>query len=189
MSAESPEEIIKQTSERMDKAIEVLKREYGTVRTGRASATILDVVKVEYYGSQMPINQVAGIAIPDAHTLEVKPWDAGVLGEIEKAISKANLGINPNNDGQMIRLNFPTLTEERRKELVKQVYKMAEDMRIEIRNHRRKGIDGIKQLKKDKLISEDDERNEETKIQKLTDEYIEKIDHVTKTKEKELMEV
>lgn len=189
MSLDTPQAVTNELRDKMEKSITALKREYATVRTGRATTSVLEPVKVEYYGTPTPVNQVASVSASDAHTLEIKPWDTTLLADIEKAILKANLGITPNNDGRIIRLSFPALTEERRKELVKQVHKMAEDMKIEIRNHRRKGIDGIKQLKKDKHISEDDEHAEETKIQKLTDEYVEKVDHITKTKEKELMEV
>ncbi|MCD4813171.1 ribosome recycling factor [bacterium] len=189
MSANTPEVIHQEAKEKMERGIEALKREFVTVRTGRASAAILDAVRVDYYGSQMPVNQVASVVIPDARTLEIKPWDVGTLAEIEKAILKANLGITPINDGKAIRLAFPPLTEERRKELAKQVHKMAEDMKIEIRNHRRKAMENLKILKKDKALSEDDEKTAETKIQKLTDEYISKIDQQTSHKEKELMEV
>ncbi len=187
--AEDTQTVVKQLRERMEKSIEALKREFSTVRTGRASSALLEPVKVEYYGNLTPVNQIASIATPDAHTLEIKPWDGSMVNEIEKAILKANLGITPNSDGHIIRMAFPSLTEERRRELVKQVHKMAEDLKVEIRNHRRKALDGIKQLKKDKAISEDDERVEDGKIQKLTDEYIEKTEHITKTKEKELLEV
>ena len=137
----------------------------------------------------MPINQIASVGIPDAKTLEIKPWDASILAEVEKALLKANLGITPMNDGKLIRLSFPPLTEERRKELVKQVYKLAEDMSVEIRNHRRKAMEALKAMKKDKSLSEDDEKAGETKIQKTTDEFIKEIDQITKNKEHELMEV
>ncbi|MCK5241316.1 ribosome recycling factor [bacterium] len=189
MSAGTTQEIQQEAVSRMNRAIEALKREYSTVRTGRASAAVLDAVCVEYYGSPMPINQVASVGTPDARTLEIKPWDANILADIEKAILKANLGITPMNDGKVIRLSFPPLTEERRKELVKQVHKMAEDMKIEIRNHRRKAMEALKILKKEKALGEDEEKAAEGKTQKLTDEYIEKADHITKTKEHELMEV
>jgi ribosome recycling factor len=185
----TPQEIQQETVARMNSSIEALKREFTTVRTGRASAAILDAVRIEYYGSPMPINQVASVATPDARTLEIKPWDTSNLAEIEKAILKANLGITPMNDGKVVRLSFPSLPEERRKELVKQVHKMAEDMKVEIRNHRRKAMEGLKTLKKDKALGEDDEKVAENKIQKVTDEHIAQVDHITETKEHELMEV
>jgi ribosome recycling factor len=181
--------IQKDAQEGMQNALEALKREFGTVRTGRASANFLDSVRVEYYQSMMPVTQVASVSIPDARTLEVKPWDTSILSEIERAILKANLGITPMNDGKVIRLAFPALTEERRKDLVKQVHKMAEDLRVEIRNHRRKAMEHVKTLKKDKVMSEDDEKSAEIRIQKMTDDFIAQVDQVTKHKEQELMEV
>jgi len=185
----TPDVIQHDIEARMQKSVEALKREFTSVRTGRASAAILEQVKVDYYNSLMPVNQVAAVGAPDAHTLEIKPWDTSLLSEIEKAILKANLGLTPSNDGKLIRLKFPALTEERRRELVKQVHKMAEDMRVELRAHRRKGMESIKALKKDKALSEDDEKAFEGKIQKMTDEYIAKIDQLAKSKEQELMEV
>ncbi len=189
MQGNTPQTIHHETQERMNRALEALKREYATVRTGRASAAILDGVRVEYYNSPMPINQIASVGIPDAKTLEIKPWDPSILQEIERALLKANLGITPMNDGKIIRLSFPPLTEERRKEMVKQVYKMAEDMRVEIRTHRRKAMETLKGMKKDKSLSEDDEKTGETKIQKTTDDFIKQVDQITKNKEQELMEV
>ncbi|MBN1596181.1 ribosome recycling factor [candidate division FCPU426 bacterium] len=189
MTENTPDAIQKETQSRMSRAIEALRREFSTVRTGRASSAILDSVRVEYYGSPMPVNQVASIATPDAKTLEIKPWDASILGEIEKAILKANLGITPMNDGKLIRLAFPQLTEERRKELVKHVHKMAEDAKVEIRGHRRKSMEMLKELRKGKALSEDNEKAAEEKIQKLTDEFIAQVDDVTKHKEHELMEI
>jgi ribosome recycling factor len=186
---DTPQSIQQEADSRMAKSVEVLKREFTTVRTGRASAAILDPVRVDYYGTPTPISQMAGITVPDAHTLEIKPWDASSLAAIEKEIMKSNLGLTPINDGKLIRLKFPPLTEERRKEFVKQIHKMAEDMRVEMRTHRRKAMEQIKNLKKDKAISEDDEKTFEVKIQKTTDEAIGKLDHLTKTKEQELMEV
>jgi ribosome recycling factor len=185
----TPDSIQHETVDRMQKSLEALKREFTTVRTGRASAAILDQVRVDYYGTLMPVNQVASIGVPDAHTLEIKPWDASLLTVIEKEILKANLGLTPMNDGKVVRLKFPSLTEERRHELVKQVHKMAEDLRVELRNHRRKAMETLKVLKKDKALGEDEEKSFETRVQKVTDEYIGKIDHLSKTKEQELMEV
>lgn len=187
--SETPDQLQQETADRMTKSLEALKREFTTVRTGRASAAILDQVRVDYYGAQMAVAQVASVGSPDAHTLEIKPWDASLLPEIEKAILKANLGLTPMNDGKLVRLKFPSLTEERRRELVKQVHKMAEDLRVELRTHRRKAMETLKGLKKDKSLSEDIEKTFETRVQKLTDDFIAKVDHLTKTKEAELMEV
>jgi ribosome recycling factor len=189
MSVNTPEAVRHEAEDRMQKSLEALKREFTTVRTGRASAAILDAVRVDYYNSLMPVNQIASIGAPDAHTLEIKPWDTSLLGEIEKAILKANLGLTPSNDGKLIRLKFPSLTEERRRELVKQVHKMAEDLRVELRTHRRKAMESLKALKKDKSLSEDDEKAFEGRIQKMTDDSIAKVDQLTKSKEQELMEV
>jgi len=187
--ADNLQSIQKETQERMHNGLEALKREFATVRTGRASANLLDTVRVEYYNSLMPVSQVASVTIPDARTLEIKPWDASVLPEIERAINKANLGITPMNDGKVVRLSFPPLNEERRRELVKQVHKMAEDMRVELRNHRRKSIEQVKALLKNKALSEDDAKAGEAKIQKITDDAIGQVDHLSKTKEQELMEI
>jgi len=185
----TPQSLYTEAKTRMDKAIEVLKNEFTNIRTGRASANVLDGVLVDYYGSKTPINQVASINTLDARTLEIKPWDASVLAEIEKAIQKENLGVNPMNDGKLIRIIFPSLTEERRKELVKQVHKKSEEIKIEVRNHRRKAIEALKNLKKEKLLGEDEERTQENNIQKLTDEYIAQIDQLSKVKEQELMAI
>jgi ribosome recycling factor len=174
---------------RMEKSMEIVKQQFSSVRTGRASVSVLDHLRVEYYESAMPISQVASVNVMDAKTLEIKPWDVSILGEIEKAIMKANLGVTPQNDGKMIRLVFPPLTEERRREFVKQVNKMAEDGRIEIRNHRRKAMDGLKSLTKDKHISEDEEKQSQGSIQKITDDFIAEIDGITKSKEKELLSI
>ncbi|MEW6516781.1 MAG: ribosome recycling factor [candidate division FCPU426 bacterium] len=189
MTANPLQDIQHDTQERMTKALEALKREFLAVRTGRASAAILEGIRVEYYNSQMPINQVATIVTPDAKTLEIKPWDVSVLGEIERTLLKANLGLTPINDGKVIRLSFPALTEERRKELVKHVQKLAEDIKVELRNHRRKSMESLKTLKKDKQLGEDDEKSAEGRIQKLTDDFIKQVDALTQHKEKELMEV
>jgi ribosome recycling factor len=189
MTANSLQSIQHDTQERMTRALEALKREFLTVRTGRASAAILEGVRVDAYNSQMPVNQLATIVIPDAKTLEIKPWDVSLLAEIERTLLKANLGITPMNDGKLIRLSFPALNEERRKELVKHVQKLAEDIRVELRNHRRKSMETLKNLKKDKQLSEDDEKAAEARIQKLTDDFIKQVDALVQHKEKELMEV
>lgn len=189
MTANSLQTIQHDTQERMTRALEALKREFLTVRTGRASAAILEGVRVDAYNSQMPINQLATIVTPDAKTLEIKPWDVSLMAEIERTLLKANLGITPMNDGKLIRLSFPALNEERRKELVKHVQKLAEDIRVELRNHRRKSMETLKNLKKDKQLSEDDEKAAEARIQKLTDDFIKQVDALVQHKEKELMEV
>lgn len=189
MAATNSQGIQQEAENRMQKSLETLKHEFSSVRTGRASAAVLETVRIDYYGSQVPIHQAASIGVPDSHTLEIKPWETNLLPEIEKSILKANLGLTPMNDGKLIRLGFPPLTEERRRELVKQVHKMAEDLKVEIRTHRRKAIEALKGLKKDKALGEDDEKTAETRIQKLTDDYTAKIEQLTKTKEKELLEI
>ncbi|RKZ22610.1 ribosome recycling factor [bacterium] len=181
-------EILKDAKERMKKAVKVVEDELKGVRTGRASPSILQGIKVEYYGTKVPINQVASITVPQPDLLVVHPWDKSVLPEIEKAIRTSDLGLNPSNDGNVIRIPIPPLTEERRKELVKLVRKMAEEGRVAIRNIRRDANEKVRRLKKDGEISEDDAMRLEKEIQKLTDEYIEKIDEVLEHKEKEIME-
>jgi len=174
---------------RMDKTIEVLKQNLSEVRAGRANPAILNKVSVEYYGTPTPINQVAGISVPEARLIVIQPWDASILKDIEKAILASDIGINPNNDGKVIRLSFPELTEERRKELVKDIKKMAEESKVAIRAIRRDGIDKAKAMQKNSEITEDDLRGAEDSIQKLTDKNIEEIDRVLADKEKEVMNV
>jgi ribosome recycling factor len=181
------DEIYADTSERMDKTIEALKREFKTVRTGRASTALLESIKIPYYGALTPLSQVASLSAPEPTLLVVQPWDASVLPEIDKAIKKSNLGLNPNNDGKILRISVPPLSEERRKDLVKLIRKMAEDSRIAIRNERRDGNDLVKALEKDKEISEDDCRKGQDHIQKLTNEAIEQVDETLKKKEEEIM--
>ena len=171
---------------RMNKTIEVLKTQFATVRAGRANAGVLDQISVEYYGTDTPINQIASIAAPDPRTLTIQPWDASCLKLIEKAIQASDLGINPQNDGKIIRLVFPQLTEERRKELAKQVKKYGEDGKVAIRNIRRDAMDDFKTQKKNSEITEDDVKIAEKDMQKLTDEFIKKVDEVVAEKEKEL---
>lgn len=171
---------------RMNKTIEVLKTQFATVRAGRANAGVLDQISVEYYGTDTPINQIASIATPDPRTLTIQPWDASCLKLIEKAIQASDLGINPQNDGKIIRLVFPQLTEERRKELAKQVKKYGEDGKVAIRNIRRDAMDDFKAQKKNSEITEDDVKIAEKDMQKLTDEFIKKVDEVVADKEKEL---
>lgn len=174
---------------RMDKTIEVFKQNLSEVRAGRANPAILNKVSVEYYGTPTPINQVAGISVPEARLIIIQPWDASILKDIEKAILASDIGINPNNDGKVIRLSFPELTEERRKELVKDIKKMAEESKVAIRAIRRDGIDKAKIMQKNSEITEDDLRGAEENIQKLTDKKIEEIDRVLADKEKEVMNV
>ena len=174
---------------RMDKTIEVFKQNLSEVRAGRANPAILNKVSVEYYGTPTPINQVAGISVPEARLIVIQPWDASILKEIEKAILASDIGINPNNDGKVIRLNFPELTEERRKELVKDINKMPEESKVAVRAVRRDGIDKAKTMQKNSEITEDDLRAAEDTIQKLTDKKIEEIDRILADKEKEILTV
>lgn len=181
--------IISEADHRMKKAIHVLREEFLTVRTGRASTTLVERVTVSYYGTQTPLNQLATISAPEPRMLTVHPYDKSVINEIEKAIMQSDLGITPSNDGNMIRLPIPPLTEERRKDLIKVVKHMSEESRVAIRNIRRDANEHLKTLKKDKLLSEDDERRSEEEMQKKTDKYIEEIDEMLKQKEIEIMEV
>lgn len=173
--------------EKMKKALSVFEEQISTIRAGRANPKILEKVLVEYYGVPTPINQVANIMVPEARMIAIQPWDASLLKEVEKAIQKSDIGINPNNDGKVIRLIFPELTEERRKELVKEVKKMSEDAKVALRNVRRDGIEGYKAKQKASEITEDDLHNAEDEIQKLTDKYVGKIEEVVAEKEKEIM--
>ena len=177
----------KDFARRMDKALDHLEEEFGAVRAGRANPKVLDRITVEYYGSETPLNGVATISSPDARTLVVQPWDTKRLKDIQKAIQTSELGINPQNDGRVIRLVFPQLTEERRKELAKQVKKMAEDAKVAMRNIRRDGMDYVKKLKKNSEITEDDQKKAEKDLQDLLDKYTKKADEALAIKEKELM--
>lgn len=181
--------IIEDAKDRMEKSLDSTQSELGTVRTGRATPSLLDSIKVEYYGSMMPLKQVANVAVPEPRMLTVHPWDRSMLAPIEKAILKADIGITPNNDGHIIRLPIPALTEERRKELVKLVHKLGEEGKIAIRNIRRDALGALKKAQKDKEISEDEENNAGIDIQELTDDYVKRIDDLVKAKEKEVMEV
>ena len=174
-------------SEKMNKTISILEQNFAEIRAGRANTAILNKVMVDYYGVQTPINQVAGISVPEARLIVIQPWDASLLKEIEKEILKADLGINPNNDGKVIRLSFPELTEEKRKEIAKDIRKMAEDAKVSIRAIRREGMDEFKTMEKDGLISKDDLKYSEEEIQKITDKMTGKIDEITGAKEKEIM--
>ncbi len=182
-------ELIKNTEERMEKTVAVLERDYKSIRAGRANASVLDRVSVDYYGCPTPIQQMAAVSIPEPRTLVIQPWDASTLKDIEKAILTSDIGINPQNDGRVIRLSFPPLTEERRKEIVKEVKKTAEDSKVAIRNTRRDALEKLKGLKKANSITEDDEANGEKKIQNLTDKFCKEIDNLSASKEKEIMEI
>jgi len=173
----------------MEKAIENLKHEFTIIRTGRASISLLEGIRVAYYGSQVPLNQVANIVIPEVRLMEIKPWDKSVLPEIEKAIIKSDLGLSPVNDGKIIRLKIPSLTEESRRELVKRIANIAEDHRVELRNIRRQVKDELRELETKKVVSEDDKFKAMEKVNEITNEYIEKIDETFRQKEKEIMEV
>ena len=173
----------------MTKALESFKRDLSKVRTGRASLSLLDDVKVDYYGTPTPLNQVGSMAVPEPRLITIQPWEKNLIGEIEKAILKADLGLNPNSDGQIIRLVFPPLTEERRKEMVKQVKRMGEDAKVGIRNVRREANDTLKRLEKDKDITEDDLKRGEKEVQDVTDEFVSRVDKVIEEKEKDLMEL
>ena len=176
-------------SRRMEKALDHLTEEFDAVRAGRANAKVLDRITVEYYGSETPLNGVATISSPDARTLVIAPWDTKLLKDIQKAIQASDLGINPQNDGRVIRLTFPQLTEDRRKDLVKQVKKYAEDAKVAMRNIRRDGMDYVKKLKKNSEITEDDQKKAEKDLQDLLDKNIKKVDAALAAKEKELMSI
>ncbi len=184
-----PKQVLEQTKEKMAKTIQVYTRELASIRAGRASASLLDKITVDYYGAPTPINQMAGISVPEARLLVIQPYDKTILGDIEKAIMKSDLGITPTNDGSVIRIAIPALTEERRKDLVKQVKKEAEEAKVNIRNIRRDANDDLKKLEKAGEITEDELRGYTEDVQKLTDTNIEKIDSITKDKEKEILDV
>ena len=179
----------KEFSRRMDKTMDHLAEEFDSVRAGRANPKVLDRISVEYYGSETPLNGVATISSPDARTLVIQPWDSKLLKDIQKAIQVSDLGINPQNDGRVIRLVFPQLTEERRKDLTKQVRKYAEEAKVAMRNIQRDGMDYVKKLKKNSEITEDDQKKAEKDLQDLLDKYIKNVDNATAAKEKELMAI
>jgi ribosome recycling factor len=184
-----PKSVISETQQRMTNAIQAFSRELSSIRAGRATPAILDRLSIDYYGAPTPINQVAGISVPEARLITIQPYDKSVLGDIEKAILKSDLGLSPSNDGSIIRLAVPALTEERRKDLVKQVKKEAEEAKVGIRNIRRDANDEFKKLEKKSEITVDDLRSYSDEVQKLTDSNIAKIDDLAKAKEKEIMEV
>ena len=178
-----------QYTDKMDKTIEVMQTNFAAVRAGRANAAVLDQIRVDYYGTPTPINQIASIASPDPRTLTIQPWDGSTMKLIEKAIQQSDLGINPQNDGRLIRLLFPQLTEERRKELIKQIRKYGEESKTAIRNIRRDAMEDFKAQKKKSEITEDDFKDVEKDMQKLTDDYIKEVEKIAEEKEKELMEL
>ena len=180
---------LQKARQRMEGAIEALRREFAGVRTGKASPALLDSVKVEAYGSVMPLNQVGTVSAPEPRMLIVQPWDKGLIKAIEKGLRESDLGINPSNDGQVIRIPIPALTEERRREYVKMLHKLTEEARVAVRNVRRDANDEVKHRQKDEGLSEDDIRREQGEVQKLTDQFIAKIDELMKHKEAEIMEV
>lgn len=182
-------EILSEARTSMDKAVKSLKREMAKVRTGRASVSLLDDVKVDYYGVPTPLSQVATLSVPEARLITVQPWEKNLIPDIEKAIFKADLGLTPSSDGQLIRLPVPALTEERRREMVKIIKRMAEDAKISVRNARRDANETLKMLEKEKEITEDDLKRSEKDVQQLTDDFVSTIDSVVQSKEKEVMEV
>ena len=182
-------ELLKNTEEKMNKTVAVLERDYKSIRAGRANIAVLDRITVDYYGCPTPIQQMAAVSVPEPRILMIQPWDATTLKDIEKAILTSDIGINPQNDGRVIRLSFPPLTEERRKDIVKEVRKAAEENKVAIRNTRRDAIEKLKALKKANTITEDDVADGEKKIQNLTDKFCKEIDDLAALKEKEIMEI
>lgn len=183
------EAIFTQLQKEMDQSVGALRKELAKVRTGRASTALLEHIVVEYYGATTPLNQLATLSAPEPRLLVVQPYDRSAMGDIEKAILKSDLGLTPNNDGKIIRVPIPQLTEERRKELVKHVKKIAEEFRVSVRNHRRVAVEQLKEAEKKKEITADDSKHGHDRVQKITDEYIGRIDKIVKAKEEEIMEV
>ncbi len=183
------ETVFAKTKEKMEKCLKVLERDYSSIRAGRANPAVLDRVLVDYYGTPTPIEQMAQVSVPEPRTLAIQPWDATMVKEIEKAINTSDIGINPTNDGKIIRLNFPPLTEERRKELVKDISKRGEEAKVAIRNVRRDSMDDIKKLKKDNEITEDDLKSGEKELQDITDKFIKQSEEITDKKEKEILSI
>ena len=175
--------------ERMEKSIGAFKEKLSEIRAGRANPAILNKVKIDYYGTPTPINQVAGVSVPEARLIVIQPWDVSVLKDIEKAILASDIGLNPNNDGKVIRLAFPELTEERRKELAKRVHKVAEEFKVRLRNERRDANDALKKMEKDGELTEDELKKAQDEVQKITDKFIKEVDQVATAKEKDIMEV
>lgn len=183
------DKVFEKTTAKMEKCLDSLARDYSTVKAGRANPNVLNNVVVEYYGTPTPLNQMAAISVPEPRMLTIQPWDATTLQDIEKAINKADIGINPQNDGKIIRLNFPQLTEEDRKVLVKDISKRAEEAKVAVRNVRRDAMDDIKKLKKNNEITEDDQKDGEKELQNITDKYIKQIDEMEKKKESEILSI
>jgi ribosome recycling factor len=181
------DEVLQETRRKMDKVLEAMARELSRVRTGRASVALLEGIRVDCYGTSMPLSQVASLAAPESRLLTIQPWDTSVMGDIEKAILKSDLGLNPANDGKIIRLPIPALTTERRKELVKMVKKMEEDAKVALRNVRREANEDFKEMKKEKILAEDDAHRGQEEVQKVTDDYIKKVEAQAAEKEKEIM--
>ena len=182
-------ELLQNLEDKMNKTVGVLERDYKSIRAGRANVSVLDRITVDYYGTPTPIQQMAAVSVPEARVLLIQPWDVSAVKEIEKAILTSDIGINPQNDGKVIRLSFPPLTEERRKEIVKDVRKSAEDNKVAIRNLRRDAIEKLKAMKKDSKITEDDMSDGEKKVQNLTDKFCKEIDELAAVKEKEIMAI
>jgi ribosome recycling factor len=182
------DEILSELRHNMNKSVESLKKEFVRIRTGRASTALLDGIKVNCYETLMPLDQVASLSVPESRLITIKPWDQSIIGDVEKSILKSELGLTPMNDGKIIRISIPPLTEERRKELAKLARKIAEEGKISIRNHRREANEMFKELKNEKEISEDDMYKSQDEVQKITDEFIKKIDEITTEKEKEIIE-
>lgn len=182
-------ELQKQLESKMNKTIEALKYDYTSIRAGRANAQILDKIRVDYYGTPTPVNQVGAVSVPEPRTIMISPWDKSAMAEIEKAIRNSDLGLNPTNDGNVIRLSVPALTEERRKELAKQVHKVAEEFKVRLRNERRDANDKLKKMEKDGEITADELKKGQEEVQKTTDKFIKEIDAVAKAKEADIMEV
>lgn len=182
-------ELEKKATDKMEKAIDALKKDFASMRTGRASLALLDAIVVDYYGTATPLNQVAALSVPDPRTIAIQPWEQKIIADIEKAIMKSDLGLNPSNDGKVIRVNIPALTEERRKQLVKVAKKRAEDAKVSVRGIRREINEELKKLEKEQHMSEDLVKNSLDEIQKLTDTYVKKVDEVLSHKENEIMEV
>lgn len=183
------ETVFKTANEKMDKALNALSHDYGSIRAGRANAGVLDKVMVDYYGTPTQINQLAAVSVAEARILVIQPWDISLLNPIEKAIQTSDIGINPQNDGKVIRLMFPQLTEDRRKEIVKEISKRAEEAKVTIRAIRRDCIDKLKAMKKNSEITEDDLKNGENKLQKITDKFVKQVDDVLSAKEKEILSI
>ncbi|SDD45331.1 ribosome recycling factor [Sporomusa acidovorans] len=182
-------EIYSAHEDKMKKALEVLRKEYGSLRAGRATPSLLEKVMVDYYGSPTPVNQVANVSVPEPRMIVIQPWEKTMLNAIDKAIQKSDLGLMPNNDGVVIRLTIPQLTQERRSEIVKVIHKKAEECRVAIRNLRRDANETIKKVEKEKTVSEDEAKKAQEDVQKLTDKYIKEVDQIMAVKEKEIMEV